>query len=159
MTEKPYRACAPGSGAVDAPREERDRKSAEAVAPGPKGLDAPGSRREFIACSLAVLRLLSPTHARERRTWCYVQRPRDYEIAGCDCGNTDPDWSEFVGYLWCPICQKDYIPRHGGIFDGPIPVNACRLMGIDLSMYNIETAAGQGVDGKGGHRCPAWKGR
>jgi len=76
---------------------------------------------------------------RERRTWVYVQRPKDYEIAGCECGNDDPDWSEFLHMLWCTKCQKDFVPAHGGIFDGPIPVEACRLMGIDLRRLNLTT--------------------
>lgn len=75
----------------------------------------------------------------EKRTYIYVSRPREYEIAGCDCGNEDPEWSEFTGHLWCARCQMDFIPAHGGIFDGPIPVNGMRLMGIDLRRYNLLT--------------------
>jgi len=76
---------------------------------------------------------------KEKRTWVYVQRPREYEIAGCSCGNEDPDWSEFKGHLWCAACQKDFIPAHNGSFDGPIPVHSCALMGIDLRRFNLET--------------------
>lgn len=75
----------------------------------------------------------------KKRTWVYVQQPRQYEIAGCECGNEDPQWSEFCGRLWCGRCQKDFIPAHNGIFDGPIPVNTCRLMGISLDRINLET--------------------
>jgi hypothetical protein len=76
----------------------------------------------------------------EKRKWVFAQRPREYEIAGCpQCGNLDPDWSEFAHQLWCPVCRIDFVPRHGGIFDGPIPVEACKLMGIDLRQVNIET--------------------
>jgi hypothetical protein len=77
----------------------------------------------------------------EKRTHVYVQRPREYEISGCDCGNDDPDWSEYKGHLWCDKCQKDFIPSHGGIFDGPVPINTAALLGIDLRRYNIETGA------------------
>jgi hypothetical protein len=82
----------------------------------------------------------------EKRTYVYVQRPAEYEMAGCECGNDDPDWSEFKGHLWCPKCQKDFVPQHGGIFDGPIPVNAMRLIGIDLRSYNLITGMIEEVD-------------
>jgi hypothetical protein len=75
----------------------------------------------------------------QKRTHVYVQRPKEYEIAGCECGNQDPDWSEFQGHLWCAECKKDFIPAHGGIFDGPIPVNAAAMLGIDLRRLNLET--------------------
>jgi len=79
------------------------------------------------------------TIERERRTWVYVQRPASYHIAGCDCGNDDPEWSEFSGHLWCAICQKDFVPAHNGIFDGPIPLNVCRLLGISFDRLNLES--------------------
>lgn len=66
-------------------------------------------------------------------------RPAAYEISGCSCGNTDPDWSEYQGRLWCATCQIDFIPENSGIFDGPIPVNAMALMGIDMRRYEIAT--------------------
>ena len=50
----------------------------------------------------------------EKRTWVYVQRPIEYGMSPCDCGNADPDWSEFRGHLWCAACQKDFIPKSGG---------------------------------------------
>lgn len=75
----------------------------------------------------------------ERRIWVYMQRPKDYGIAGCPCGNENPYWSEYADMLWCPACQKDFVPEHNGIFDGPIPVNAAYLMGIDLRRVNLQT--------------------
>ena len=48
-----------------------------------------------------------------KREWVYVQRPKEYEIAGCPhCGNDDPDWSEYAHRLWCPVCKIDFIPEH-----------------------------------------------
>ena len=80
--------------------------------------------------------------SRERRTWIYSQRPRDYEISGCPtCGNPDPDFSEFKHMLWCATCKVDFVPASGGIFDGPICVHAMELLGIDLRQYDIETGA------------------
>lgn len=74
-----------------------------------------------------------------KRTWIYILRPKEYEISGCPCGNTDPDWSEYEKHLWCAVCQKDFIPEHGGVFDGPILLNICRLMGITFDRFNLET--------------------
>lgn len=75
----------------------------------------------------------------EMRTWVYVQRPASYGIADCDCGNDDPDWSEFSGHLWCAGCQKDFVPAHNGVFDGPIPVMTARLLGYNFDRFNLET--------------------
>lgn len=77
--------------------------------------------------------------ALERRKWCYVQRPRDYGIAPCACGNEDTQWSEYRKHLWCDKCQVDFIPEHNGIFDGPIPVRIADMMGISFARYDLET--------------------
>jgi len=76
----------------------------------------------------------------EKRTWCYVQPPATYEIAPCACGNGDTQWSEFSGRLWCDKCQIDFVPQHNGIFDGPIPVATCGLLGISFDRLNLETS-------------------
>lgn len=76
---------------------------------------------------------------RAKREWVYAMRPHEYGISGCNCGNTDPDWSEFKGHLWCAKCEKDFKPESDGIFGGPILVNSARLLGIDLRMVNIAT--------------------
>jgi hypothetical protein len=74
-----------------------------------------------------------------RRRWVYTQPPATYEIAPCACGNQETEWSEYEGRLWCPICKIDFVPGHNGLFDGPIPVNGCRLMGIYFDRLNLET--------------------
>ena len=48
--------------------------------------------------------------------------------------------------LWCAKCSKDFIPSHNGIFDGPVPVNVCNLMGIKLEWINLDTKEIIGVD-------------
>jgi len=78
---------------------------------------------------------------RERRTWCYVQRPAVYEMAPCACGNSDTQWSEFAKHLWCDKCQIDFVPEHNGIFDGPILLYTCALMGISFDRINLATGA------------------
>lgn len=75
----------------------------------------------------------------EKRTHVYVQRPAEYEMAGCECGNNDPEWSEYKGHLWCNKCQKDFQPTHGGVFDGPIAVNVCAMLGLSFDRINLET--------------------
>jgi hypothetical protein len=75
----------------------------------------------------------------EKRTWVYVQPRSTYEIAPCSCGNTDTQWSEFKHHLWCDKCQKDFMPKHGGLFEGPIAVELCRLLGISFDRFNLET--------------------
>ncbi|WP_041645592.1 hypothetical protein RU820_05595 [Acidithiobacillus ferrooxidans] len=76
----------------------------------------------------------------KRRTWVYCQPPKTYEIAACDCGNEDTQWSEFEGHLWCEKCQKDFIPAHNGIFDGPIPMQATAMFGICFDRVILATA-------------------
>lgn len=74
-----------------------------------------------------------------RRIWVYCMPPKAYEMAGCSCGNQDTQWSEFENYLWCEKCQKDFIPEHNGILDGPIPVHLAEMMGIRFDRVIIET--------------------
>lgn len=77
----------------------------------------------------------------KRREWVYVQRPKVYEIAPCECGNDDPDWSEYEGHLWCAKCEKDFIPKHGGLFDGPVPIQAMELLGTYFDRIDLATHA------------------
>lgn len=79
---------------------------------------------------------LPPT---EKRAWCYVQSPSMYEMAPCACGNADTQWSEFAKHLWCSKCEIDFVPEHAGIFDGPIPVKVCEMLGISFDRINLET--------------------
>lgn len=78
--------------------------------------------------------------AKKKRRWVYVMRPAAYELSGCpSCGNSDPEWSEWQGHLWCAHCQKDFVPAFNGMFDGPIPVQAAALMGISFGRRSIRT--------------------
>lgn len=85
-------------------------------------------------------RVFGSTQKLERREWVYIQRPKVYEISGCpNCGNDDPDWSEFAKHLWCQRCEIDFVPEQIGIFDGPIPMNMSHLIGLCFSRYIIAT--------------------
>jgi hypothetical protein len=79
------------------------------------------------------------TSTKEKRTWCYRQPPAAFEIAGCTCGNSATQWSEFTGHLWCSKCEKDFIPAHNGIFDGPIPVGLAGMMGMSFDRIDLAT--------------------
>lgn len=68
-----------------------------------------------------------------KREWVFLEKPKSYAIAGCFCGNEDTQWSEFQNHLWCDKCQKDFIPEHNGILDGPILMETSQLMGINFS--------------------------
>ena len=75
----------------------------------------------------------------QKRTHLYVQRPKVFEMSPCACGNDDPDWSEFKGLLWCQKCEQDFAPRHGGVFDGPVAIHACEMLGIYFDQINLAT--------------------
>jgi len=77
--------------------------------------------------------------ALEKREWVYVMRPNAYEIAACACGNDDCDWSEYKGHLWCQKCEKDFLPEHNGVFDGPIPVGVATMLGMSFDRFNLAT--------------------
>ena len=75
----------------------------------------------------------------KKRTWHYIYPPSHYECM-CDAdprlkANTTDDvvgehkvtWSEYAGMLWCYTCEKD-TNGFGGIFSGPIPVEAAKMM-------------------------------
>jgi len=75
----------------------------------------------------------------KKRTWRYLQAPSVYEMAPCACGNVDTQWSEYEKHLWCNRCEIDFVPEHAGIFDGPIPVNISRLLGISFDRIDLAT--------------------
>jgi hypothetical protein len=82
----------------------------------------------------------------EKRTWCYLQQPFNFEMAACDCGNEETQWSEYKDHLWCDKCQKDFIPKHTGIFSGPIPIMASRMLGLHFDRFNILTEQAEILD-------------
>lgn len=73
-----------------------------------------------------------------KRLWCFAQSPSVYEVF-CDlCGGNNTTWSEFEKHIWCFDCKKDTIGTLG-IFDGPIPIKCCNIMGIRFDRINIKT--------------------
>lgn len=75
----------------------------------------------------------------EKRTHVFLQPPSHFEISGCSCGNDNTQWSEYVKHIWCDKCQIDFIPEHGGVFDGPIPVKISHMLGLSFDRLNLQT--------------------
>lgn len=79
------------------------------------------------------------TPALEKRTWHYLQSPSAFDMAPCDCGNHETQWSEYAKHLWCAKCEKDFIPAHAGIFDGPIASKLAASLGVRFDRFNLTT--------------------
>ena len=76
----------------------------------------------------------------QKRKFVYCMEPNAYDIAPCSkCGGRNITWSEFKDYLWCFDCSIDFIPEHYGIFDGPIPIHLCEMMGTKFDRIEIAT--------------------
>ena len=73
-----------------------------------------------------------------KRRWCYAQYPSVYGVH-CDlCDGDNTTWSEYQGYIWCYDCKKD-TKGTGGIFDGPIAVMICNILGVRFDRINLKT--------------------
>lgn len=74
----------------------------------------------------------------KKRSWIYVQPPAAYEVY-CDlCGNQYVEWSEFEHMVWCWRCLKD-TPGMPGIFDGPVPFESSKILGICFDRIDLKT--------------------
>ena len=74
-----------------------------------------------------------------KRTWAYLHPPKEFEVAPCECGNTNTQWSEFEGHCWCDQCQQDFVPVHKGVFDGPVQIKTAAMMGIRFDRVILAT--------------------
>jgi len=55
----------------------------------------------------------------------------------CDkCGGENIAWSEYADMIWCYDCEID-TKGTAGIFDGPVPVNICKMMGMSLEKVRL----------------------
>ena len=74
----------------------------------------------------------------KKRKWCYAHAPGSYDIT-CDiCGGSNIMWSEYEHMIWCYTCEKDTRGTEG-IFDGPIPDEICKLIGLTFDRIDIKT--------------------
>ena len=78
-------------------------------------------------------------HQKVKRKWAYILQPVAYGISGCKCGNNNCKWSEYSKHLWCEKCNIDFIPEFDGVFDGPILLHTCGLLGIVFDRYNVRS--------------------
>ena len=88
---------------------------------------------------MTTLTASAPAPAKVKRTWHYIQSPVSFEVAPCPCGNHDTQWSEFEREVWCAVCEKDFAPEHNGVFNGPIPMQLCAMLGIRFDRFNMLT--------------------
>lgn len=75
----------------------------------------------------------------KKREWVYLSPPSKFEVSGCSCGNLDCQWSEYETMLWCGKCEIDFVPIHNGVFDGPIPIELSKLMGLSFARLDLLT--------------------
>ena len=73
----------------------------------------------------------------KRRKWVFIMPPSAYEIS-CNLCNGEVEWSEYERLVWCWRCLKD-VPGNPGLFGGPIPIEACGLLGISLDKIDLKT--------------------
>lgn len=73
-----------------------------------------------------------------KRTWVYCQNPKDYQMSCDKCGGTNIEWSEFEGHIFCYDCKID-TPGNKGIFDGPIPIHAAKILGMSFDRIDLQT--------------------
>ena len=64
-------------------------------------------------------------------------QPGAYDVK-CDLCEGPVEWSEFEHMVWCPKCEKD-TPGTDGIFDGPIPYEVTKMLGISFDRIDLKT--------------------
>ena len=74
----------------------------------------------------------------KKRKWIYIQPPQHYCMECNLCGGRNIEWSEYEHMIWCYDCKKD-VPGNGGVFDGPIPLGASRLLGMNFDRIELKT--------------------
>jgi len=74
----------------------------------------------------------------QKRKWVYIQSPVAYEMCCDKCLGSNITWSEYQHMIWCYDCQKD-TPGFSGIFDGPIPLEVSKILGIRFSRIYLKT--------------------
>jgi hypothetical protein len=73
----------------------------------------------------------------KKRKWIYVMKPYEYSIQCDKCGGNNIEWSEFEHMIWCYDCNVD-TDGNGGIFDGPIPWGAAKLLGLSFARLYLK---------------------
>ena len=89
-----------------------------------------------------------------KRETCLCQKPIVYEVKCDKCDGRNTTWSEYEHMIWCFDCEID-TPGTGGIFDGPIPIHTCEMIGI--SFDKIRLADGKILKMKEGRERLTWE--
>lgn len=87
----------------------------------------------YLAAPVPFENVLTP------RKWVFIRPPGAFEVAPCDCGNAETQWSEFEDHCWCSCCQKDFVPAHPGVLGGPIPYGAAVMLGLCFDRVVLDT--------------------
>lgn len=74
----------------------------------------------------------------KKRKWVYAMLPTAYEIHCDRCGGNNITWSEFEKLIWCFDCRIN-TPGTGGIFDGPIPLEVAKMLGVTFDKIDLKT--------------------
>lgn len=74
----------------------------------------------------------------KKRKWVYLNKPQNYDIQCDKCGGTNIAWSEYDQKIWCYDCQID-TKGTPGIFDGPIGLQACEILGCTLNRFYLKS--------------------
>lgn len=72
----------------------------------------------------------------KKRQWVYVMKPTAYEMSCDRCGGNNITWSEFERLIWCFDCRIN-TPGNPGIFDGPIPLEVAKMLGISFDRFYL----------------------
>lgn len=72
-----------------------------------------------------------------KRTWYYVQNPKEHGIECPTCFGTILAWSEYDKHVWCYRCEKDF-SNYVSVLDGPFPVAVGSLLGISVDRFLME---------------------
>lgn len=74
----------------------------------------------------------------KKREWHYLLPPTAFEIRCSICSGTKIYWSEYESMVFCFECQLD-VGCTESLFDGPIPLKTCYLLGLNFDRYNLKT--------------------
>ncbi len=74
----------------------------------------------------------------KKREWHYVLPPTAFELRCNVCDGGRVWWSEYERMIFCFDCQLD-VDGTESIFDGPIALNTCYLLGLNFDIYNLKT--------------------
>jgi len=73
-----------------------------------------------------------------KREWHYLLPPAAFELRCNICNGSRVWWSEYESMVFCFDCQLD-VNCTESLFDGPIPLQTCYILGLNFDRYNLKT--------------------